>query len=211
MQSEVSTTVGTITRTVYDGRTAFRLSDGRTEAVVVPEIARVMRYGLVGGSNFLWNSPQKTYGKNEWKNWGGDKTWPAPQQWWPAIAGRNWPPDPAWDGYFHKAKILPNNHLQTTSEVAKGFGARVVREFWFEQNGDFAIGQTVEKVKGEPLLLSIWNVTQMEPPDAMFVPLNSQSVYKENFHWLVPPKNESPIVQITPTLLQVYIQKFVMK
>ncbi|MBD2128625.1 hypothetical protein NDI39_28590 [Microcoleus sp. ZQ-A2] len=81
----------------------------------------------------------------------------------------------------------------------------------FEQNGDFAIGQTVEKVKGEPLLLSIWNVTQMEPPDAMFVPLNSQSVYKENFHWLVPPKNESPIVQITPTLLQVYIQKFVMK
>jgi len=70
----VSTAVGTITRTVYDGRTAFRLSDGRTEAVVVPEIGRVMRYGFVGGSNWLWNSSQKSYGKNEWKNWGGDKT-----------------------------------------------------------------------------------------------------------------------------------------
>ena len=90
-----------------------------------------------------------------------------------------------------------------TSEVAKGFGARVVHEFWFEQNGDFAIAQTVEKVKGEPLLLSIWNVTQIEPLDAIFVPLNSQSVYKNNFHWFVPPKNESPIVQIMPTLLQV--------
>jgi len=201
--SEVSSAVGTIAPTVYDGLRAFRPSDGRTEAVVVPEIGRVMRYGLVGSSNFLWNSPRKTYGENEWKNWGGDKTWPEPQLWWPAIAGRNWPPDPAWDGHAHRAKILPNNRLQMTSEVAKGFGACVVHEFWFEKNGDFAIGQTVEKVKGEPLLLSIWNVTQIEPPDAMFVPLNSQSVYKENFHWLVPPKNESPIVPITPTLLQV--------
>jgi hypothetical protein len=61
----------------------------------------------------------------------------------------------------------------------------------------------VEKVKGEPLLLSIWNVTQIKPPDAIFLPLNPQSIYKNNFHWLVPPENESPIVQITPTLLQV--------
>jgi hypothetical protein len=61
----------------------------------------------------------------------------------------------------------------------------------------------VEKVKGEPLLLSIWNVTQLQPPDAMFIPLNSQSVYKQNFHWINPPKNESPLVKITPTLLQV--------
>jgi glucose/arabinose dehydrogenase len=203
VQSAVDTAVGTITPTLYDGRTAFRLSDGRTEAVVVPEIGRVMHYGFVGGSNFLWNSPQKTYAENEWKNWGGDKTWPAPQLWWPAIAGRNWPPDPAWDGNAHTAKVLSNNRLQMSSEVAKGFGADVVREFWFEDNGDFIIQQTVEKVKGEPLLLSIWNVTQIKPPDAIFLPLNPQSIYKNNFHWLVPPENESPIVQITPTLLQV--------
>ncbi|MDP8964920.1 MAG: PQQ-dependent sugar dehydrogenase [Cyanobacteriota bacterium] len=203
VQSEVSTAVGTIRPTLYDGRTAFRLSDGRTEAVVVPEIGRVMRYGFVDGSNFLWNSPRKTYGENEWKNWGGDKTWPAPQQWWPAIAERGWPPDPAWDGNAHRAQILPNNHLQMTSEVAKGFGARVVREFWFERNGDFIIQQTVEKVKGEPLLLSIWNVSQIEPPDAIFLPLNQESIYKNNFHWLVPPENESPIVHRTTTLLQV--------
>ncbi|MEB3279937.1 MAG: PQQ-dependent sugar dehydrogenase [Lyngbya sp.] len=202
-QSERSTAVGIIAPTVYDGRRAFRLSDGRTEAVIVPEIGRVMGYGFVGGSNLLWNSPRKTYGENEWKNWGGDKTWPAPQLWWPAISEGSWPPDPAWDGNAHTAKILPNNHLQMTSEVAKGFGARVVREFWFEDNGDFAIAQTVEKVKGEPLLVSIWNVTQLQPPDAMFIPLNSQSVYKQNFHWINPPKNDSPLVNITPTLLQV--------
>lgn len=202
VQSEVSTAVGTITPTVYDGRTAFRLSDGRTVSVVVPDIGRVMQYGFVDGSNFLWNSPRKTYGENEWKNWGGDKTWPAPQLWWPAIAGSNWPPDPAWDGNAYTAKVLSNNRLQMSSEVANDFGARVVREFWFEDNGDFIIQQTVEKVKGEPLLLSIWNVTQIEPPDAIFLPLNQKSIYKDNFHWLVPPEDESPIVQMTPTLLQ---------
>jgi hypothetical protein len=204
VNSEVSTGVGTITPTLYDGRTAFRLSDGRTEAVVVPEIGRVMRYGFLGGSNFLWNSPQKTYGENEWKNWGGDKTWPAPQLWWPVIAGRNWPPDPAWDGNAHTARVLPNNHLQMTSDVASGFGGRVVRDFGFERNGDFAIRQTVEKVKGEPLLLSIWNVTQIEPPDAIFLPLNPRSIYKDNFHWLMPPNEEPLIVNKTPTLLQIH-------
>jgi hypothetical protein len=201
-RSEKPISVGTITRIVYDGRNAFRLSDGRTEAVIVPEIGRVMHYGFVGDSNLLWKATPKTYGENEWKNWGGDKTWPAPQLWWPAMVGRNWPPDSAWDGNPHTARILANKHLQMTSPVSKGLGARIVREFWFEDNGDFAIAQTVEKVKAEPLLLSIWNVTQIQPPDAIFLPLNPNSAYKQNFYWLDPPKHESPIVQIMPSLLQ---------
>ncbi|MEG3906974.1 hypothetical protein QT979_05510 [Microcoleus sp. w2-18bC1] len=57
-------------------------------------------------------------------------------------------------------------------------------------------------MKGEPLLLPIVNVTQIEAPDAIFLPLNPQSTYKNNYHWLVPPENEPPIVQITPKLLQ---------
>jgi hypothetical protein len=56
MQSEAPASVSTITRTVYEGRAAFRLSDGRTEAIVVPQIWRVMRYAFVGGANFLGNS-----------------------------------------------------------------------------------------------------------------------------------------------------------
>ncbi len=34
------------------GSARFGERDSRTEAVVVPEIGRVMRYGLVGSSNF---------------------------------------------------------------------------------------------------------------------------------------------------------------
>ncbi|MEC4815196.1 MAG: hypothetical protein SAK29_18250 [Scytonema sp. PMC 1069.18] len=188
-----------ITSIIYDGRTAYQLSDGLTEAVVVPEIGRVMRYGFVSGFNFLWNSIQKNFNKNEWRNWGGNKTWAAPQLWWSAMSGRDWPPDEVWDGSPHKTRILSNGHLQTTSEVTSGMGARTVREYWFEKNGDFTIRQTVEKVTGEPLLLSIWNVTQIVSPDAMFVPLNPKSPYKQNFHWITPVNNGSPVVHITPT------------
>ena len=40
----------------YLGFAAYRLSDGRSEAVVVPRLGRVMRYAMVGGENLLWNS-----------------------------------------------------------------------------------------------------------------------------------------------------------
>ncbi|KAF3890209.1 MULTISPECIES: hypothetical protein [Nostocales] len=194
--------VGEVTRIVYDGRTAFRLTDGCTEAVVVPEIGRVMHYGFIGETNFLWNSTQKNYNKDEWHNWGGDKTWPAPQLWWPAIGGRSWPPDGSWDGSPHKTKILSNNRLQTMSEISPGLGALILREYWFEKDGNFVIRQIVEKKKGDPLLISIWNVTQIVPTDAIFVPLNPKSPYKQNFHWITPPPNESPVVEATSTLLQ---------
>ncbi|HVF11381.1 MAG TPA: hypothetical protein VNA16_11285, partial [Abditibacteriaceae bacterium] len=65
-----------IARITYNGWDAFRLTDGRAEAVVVPTIGRVMHYGLIGGQNFLWHSSRKTFNDKEWKNWGGDKTWP---------------------------------------------------------------------------------------------------------------------------------------
>src|SRR4051812_45720093 len=45
-----------ISRATYRGSEAIRLTDGRTEAIIVPSIGRLMRYGLVGGENWLWNA-----------------------------------------------------------------------------------------------------------------------------------------------------------
>jgi hypothetical protein len=38
-----------VTQVMHDGRKAYRMSDGRSEAIIVPEIGRVMSYGFVGG------------------------------------------------------------------------------------------------------------------------------------------------------------------
>ncbi|MBV9470474.1 MAG: hypothetical protein JO316_22200 [Abitibacteriaceae bacterium] len=195
---------GGISQTDYSGHAAYRLTDGRNEAIVVPALGRVMRYGRVGGPNVLWNSdPNKQYKAGDWKNWGGDKTWPAPQNWWTVLSGQGWPPDLAWEGTPQQAQVMPNGKLRTVSDVSAGFGARIIREYWFDAKGDFVINQTAEKLRGEPVMLSLWSVTQVAPPDAIFLPLNRESTYKENFHWIKTPDNESPVVRITPTLLQV--------
>src|SRR4029078_7662808 len=87
---------------------AYRISDGRTYAVVVPALGRVMRYALVGGANQLWNAaPDRRFKPGEWQNWGGDKIWPAPQSQWPGLSGQSWPPHPTFDQTPHTAEVLP--------------------------------------------------------------------------------------------------------
>jgi hypothetical protein len=205
-----------ISSTTYKGQAAFRLTDGRSEAVVVPALGRVMRYGLVDGPNVLWNSPpERSFKPGDWKNWGGDKVWPAPQSQWAGLAGPGWPPHPTFDGRPHQAEVLPASsgaagtaakppRLRTIGPLMAGFGARVVREYYFDPaTGDLVIEQALKKEEGVPLLMALWSVTQIPPPDAAFVPLNSDSPYKNNFYWFA---GKAPLgtatVAVSPTLLR---------
>ena len=72
----------TIARTTYQNRPAYRLTNGTVEAVVVPSIGRVMRWGKIGGPNLLWNNDPSKITETGWKNYGGDKTWLSPQIYW---------------------------------------------------------------------------------------------------------------------------------
>ena len=176
-----------LTSTRYNGFAAFRLGDGKTEAVIVPQLNRVMRYGEVGGRNWLWNNARTTWKKDEWRNWGGEKTWLAPQSQWPLIGGRGWPPDAALDASPAAAEVA-SDKLITKTPISPFSGARVVREYSLLPDGDFLVRQTIEKLHGAPLYLSAWSVTQIAPPDAIFLPLNANSPYKNNFLWLAPPQ-----------------------
>lgn len=191
----------------YNGWKAYRLTDGRSEAVIVPEIGRVMRFSLLNGPNWLWNAApetQKNKKPGDWKNWGGDKTWPAPQSEWATLVGQAWPPDPAWDGAPHQAEVLTGARLRTTTELSPGSGTRLIREHWFDEaTGEFVIAQTVWKQSGTPQTLSIWSVTQIEPPDAVFLPLNPNSDYPDKFHWLRGADMEPTITAPSLTLLKV--------
>ena len=120
----------TVAPTVYDGQEAVRFSDGRTEAIIVPGIGRVMSYRLVGGANLLWNTPlQQGARTDEYVNWGGDKTWLGPHSQWITVLGRLWPPDLRWDMAPHQAEVLEGKRLRTTGPAWPGFGARIIREF----------------------------------------------------------------------------------
>ena len=192
-----------VSRVQYLGRAAFRVASGLNEAVIVPSLGRVMRYGPMNGPNVLWNSPQQSFKKGEWANWGGDKVWPAPQSAWPlSLGNQTWPPHPSWDGAAQSSQVLENGHVQTTSGIWPVLGCRIVREFWFDPNGDFVIQQTAEKVSGAPVQMSIWSITQTAP-DVVFLPTNPQSTYKNNFHWLGASSEATNVSPIDDKFLQV--------
>ena len=72
----------TIARTQFRGGTAWRISDGATEAVIVPAYdGRLMSYGKVGSANWLWNGQPDEDGEH--MRWGGDKTFPGPHSQYP--------------------------------------------------------------------------------------------------------------------------------
>lgn len=193
----------TMQKMKFDGHDAWRLSDGQSEAIIVPSMGRVMRFGRVGGLNWLWNAPPGQYRLNNWSNYGGDKTWPAPQSQWEGMSGgKGWPPPSAWDGAPHVAGTK-NGKLWMVSPVQKGLGARIIRQFWFEPNGDFVIEQAAEKTQGDPTYFSLWSVIQIIPPEAMFLPLNPNSPYKNNFAWIYKPKVDVNVQIATPGLLRV--------
>ena len=197
----------TLQPTMYHGHAAYRMTDGRTEAVIVPDLARVMRYGFVGGPNILWNAappdPAKPIDYTQWINWGGDKTWLGPQSSWLLVQGtNNWPPD-ATLTCLQTAEVLPGNALRLTGRVSNAWGARIVREYRFGPKGEFLVNQTVEKVSGPKVELTIWDVFQSQSPDAIFLPLNPNSPYKTGYQWLIPPKTKTVIPLAGPDMTRI--------
>ena len=184
-----------------DGRDAFRISDGKSEAVVVPSLGRVMHYAQVGGANWLWNAPLDKADLNGWKNYGGEKAWVAPQSTWPLFIGHEFPPDEAWES-GHQAQVLNNPpRLQTTSPTSK-CGIRILREFTFNAKGEFVTTTTLEKMDDTPLIAGAWTITQVVPPDAVFLPASAASAYKNNFYnWSRQPVGN--IVNVLPGLIRI--------
>ena len=188
----------------YFGHPAYRLTDQHCYAVVVPDLGRVMSYGVVGGRNWLWNAPTpKGLDVGGWTNYGGNKTWLGPQDEWILFSGKAaWPPDKAFDGSAYDATVLSGGHLVTTSPLGRGTGIRIAREYYFDTNGDFVIEQSARKVAGPALRASIWSITQTVPGDAYFLPVNPDSPYKEDFDFLVPGPG-SAVQPLSSTLIRV--------
>lgn len=174
-----------ITQTTYAGRGAYRLTDGKSEAIVVPSLGRVMRWGQVGGPNLLWNAGSVSSKAGEWKNYGGDKTWLSPQSFWKVMHGSdNWPPDPAFDGTPQRAQVLSGGQLKLVSSTSPRLGIHLERVMGFNSKGEFVIEQTAVKTAGSPSRVGLWSISQSQAPDAVFIPTSPASPYKNGFYYL---------------------------
>lgn len=171
----------TIQRMNYKGwPDSIRLTNGTAEAVVVPQVARILRYGFVGGPNLMWEGTPDAQAAGakkigEWVNYGGDKAWPWPQDdWGTRTKGTygGWPPPPGVDQVAHEAKVTGKDTVRLTSPVIAGFGLRIVREITLAPEGTrLTVKTRFEQAEGDPASLPVapWTVTQVPYPDTPFL------------------------------------------
>jgi hypothetical protein len=186
----------------YQKREGFKITDGKTEAIIVPSIGRIMSYKKVGGENLIWNAPNGVMRMWGWNNYGGDKTWLGPQNSW-TIWHSPWPPDTSIDDSPHEIEFITGGKLRMTSPLSPATGIRFVRTIYFDTNGELVIEQTAQKEKGAKVKGSIWNITQAIPGDAIFLPMNENSPYKNNFYAFYKGNDLQKAETINPKLLRV--------
>lgn len=173
--SAIAAPAVTLTRTNHHGwPDALVLSNGQVEAVIVPQVGRVMQFRFPGTPGPFWENPA-WFGKSpdprssEWGNFGGDKTWPAPQADWPKLTARAWPPPAGFDAMPVQAG--PDSRgLTLTSGVDPHYGIRTRRRV------ELPPGQPVmrlvteyEKVSGDPVRVAVWVITQLRDPVEVFL------------------------------------------
>lgn len=162
---------------------ALRLGNAQVEAVVVPEVGRVMSFRFHDGENVFWEDAALAGGRGDpdgrtWVNFGGDKTWPSPEAEWKLHAKRpGWMPPPAFDGMAATARSEAGA-VVLTSQVDPFYGVRWERRIALKPDAaELVIATTYERVVGPPIRLGIWVITQLRDPVAVFVPVRAASLF----------------------------------
>jgi hypothetical protein len=161
-------------------RDAIVLRNAVVEVIVVPSVGRVMQFRFAGENDGPFWVNDKLAGQSmpaePWRanpgSFGGDKTWPAPQSLW------NWPPPAAFDAAPLTATVNSDRSVSLESPVATAFGLRAVRRIVLDPTEPvLRIETTYEKISGAPLPVSVWVITQVRDPVAVFVPLPATSIF----------------------------------
>ena len=194
-----------VERVAFLGQRALRLTDGQTEALVVPRAGRVMRYGKVGGPNLLWYPTRQSWRQGQ-NNHGGIKTWLAPQSYWRVFHGARygiWPPDPALDGDPYAASILPGAKICLRSNASHRTGIRVEKTIAFAQDGDLLITLTARKVAGAPVRAALWVLLDVLRGEAVYAPSNPESPYRNRcFNLVAVPDDINARTAISQDLMR---------
>lgn len=166
---------------------ALRLNSPHAEAVVVPEVGRVMSFRFRDGENVLWEDAALAGGRGDpagrtWVNFGGDKTWPAPEAEWSRHTGRTgWMPPPAFDGLAATARV-EREAVVLSSPVDPSYGVRWERRIALKADAAvLEIATTYERVAGAPIRLGIWVITQFRDPVAVIVPARASSLFPRGY------------------------------
>jgi hypothetical protein len=178
---------------------AIVLRNRVAEIVVVPDIGRVMRFHALdakgeSASGPFWHDARIKLDKRiepdaeGWTNYGGDKAWPAPQADWARITGHGWPPPKAFDAQPFTATVKARK-VQLVSAVDRDYGLRMRRTIGLDSRKPVMTIETAyEKVRGQPVHVGVWTITQLKAPERVFIllPWQERSALPGTYKSLLP-------------------------
>ena len=162
------------------------IQNGIVEAVIVPSIARVMQFRLLGDTvGAFWENraldgrlhPSVAHQSlgDQWLNFGGDKCWPAPQASWTQQQGRYWPPPVAFDSQPMEATTAEGSAVLSSS-IDPAFGIQIVRHVELVPGRPvMRIRSEFRKLAGSPVKVGVWTITEMQEPERVLILLPEQS------------------------------------
>jgi hypothetical protein len=187
-----SARAGFLYRTNYHGwENSIWVSNGQVEAIIVPEVGRIMQFRFAGETDSPFWENQETAGLSSgqpgsseavvWREYGGDRVWPSPQIEWGNVMSTNWPPPAAFDGSRVQAQV--NGWVVTLSYPADpNFGIRVKRRI------ELPAGQTkmevfteFEKLDNKTIDAGVWVLTQLKDPVGLYARLPMLSKFPQGF------------------------------
>ncbi|HET6386647.1 MAG TPA: DUF4380 domain-containing protein [Armatimonadota bacterium] len=170
--------VVTVSQVNYDGwQGCYRISNGKTQAVIVPDIGgRIMDYSVNGENAIFVNRAEegKLYPITKiWHNYGGFKDWNSPQSVW------GFPPDPYLDFGHATVEILQGQTAPTvrvTGAASLESGLIFTRDITMDPvTGDLTVQQRMYNIAAKPQQWGVWGVTQAPTSCVVAVPINPKS------------------------------------
>jgi hypothetical protein len=152
----------------YQGHQAYRLTDGRVEAIVVPELRRVMHFGEQGGPNRLWVG--KAIDKTGFQNFGGEKAWPWPQSQWYPGTDKAWPPPDDQAGVpGYEVLTVGRDFIRLQSAPLRALPGRFVREYRIAGGSKLQIDTWLmpEPADADLTGWAAWSVVQLPRPSSI--------------------------------------------
>jgi hypothetical protein len=198
--------LGFLVYTNYQGWTnSIHLSNGLVEAIIVPQIGRVMQFRIAGQTESPFWENEELFGRmpdpqsTNWLNFGGDKAWPAPQADWEQHTSRAWPPPVGFDATSFTAEVS-GWHVRLTSPVDPHYGIRVRRDIHLAIDSPvMTITTTFDKVSRRALMASVWVVTQLKDPMMVTAPVARPSIFREGFR--VQTEQAPPSLRVSNGIL----------
>lgn len=184
-----------VEKLTIDGEPAYKLTDGKVEAIIEPAKRRVMSFRRVNGENLFHVNPDAKPGKpGEQVSYGGSFAWLWPQEKW--NGGRaDWPPPMDVEGATFRAGVDSSNIRIASDRVAESGGNRVFEHITLVDRSRLSVGtgfmDNSDAGRPSPVGWAVWRVTQVVPPDAIFARLARDGVYGAT---ALPPFNAGQLL-----------------